>query len=191
MKNLKTLVFAVVALVFCVNVTSAQSDKKTEKQKVKAENIVEKRDQKIEMMERKLESASPEDQVKIREKIEAYKAEKSNNGNAFGKNKGDLEGKEFGQDRAAQAIAKEKVQQVYFEIQEENERIEKNSIKIKQAAERLELSIQNNEISATDAANKRVKIEKARKELSEAQTALQRKRETIDAYRVKALREKL
>lgn len=189
MKNFKTLVFTVIALVFCFNVTTAQSNKKAEKQKENAVKVVEKRDKKIEMMERKLENATPEEQQKIREKMEAYKTERGNNGNAYGKNKGDLEGKDFGQARAAEA--KEKVQAVYLEIQEENTKIENSAIKIKQASERLELAIQNNEISQVEANEKRAKIEKALKELTDAQMALKRKRDKIDSYRVKTLNEKL
>ena len=189
MKNFKTLIFTVIALVFSINVTTAQSDKKAEKQKEKAIKVEEKRDQKIEMMERKLESATPEEQQKIREKMEAYKAEKGNNGNAYGKNKGDLEGRDFGQARSAEA--KEKIQATYIEIKEENNRIEKSAILIKQASERLQLAIDKNEISESEANTKRAKIDKARKELAEAETALKRKRDAIDSYRVQTLREKL
>jgi flagellar biosynthesis/type III secretory pathway protein FliH len=158
MKNFKTIVFTVIALVFSLNVATAQSKKKAEKQKENAIKVDEKRDQKLEMMERKLENATPEEQKMIREKMEAYKAEKGNNGNAYGKNKGELEGKEFGQARAAEA--KEKVQTIYYEIQEENSRIKNSAIRIKQAEERLELAVRNGELSESAAAAKRTKIEK-------------------------------
>jgi hypothetical protein len=48
------------------------------------------------------------------ENIKNDKTNQSNNGNAYGKNKGDLKGKEFGQERARQAHLKneEKKEQI-------------------------------------------------------------------------------
>ncbi|MDT8412632.1 MAG: hypothetical protein RQ875_09240, partial [Vicingaceae bacterium] len=47
------------------------------------------------------QNKASKNEVKVEKKVK--KEEKTNNGNAYGKNKGDLKGKEFGQDRAANA----------------------------------------------------------------------------------------
>lgn len=85
--------------------------------------------------------------VKKAEKIE--KTEKTNKGNAYGKNKGDLKGKEFGQDRAANAkiqakkdkeVVENNIETLVKEIQNE----EKNLTEVK--AQKDPANNQNNQV---------------------------------------------
>ena len=65
------------------------------------------------------------------------KSDKQNNGNAYGKNKGDMSGKEFGQNRAAEAKSKEKVKDEAEEnLSEAEEKVKEGKEKVKVAKEK-------------------------------------------------------
>lgn len=112
---MKTTIVIATALIFSLTMN------------VNAQNKASKNEVKVEKKEKKVKKEK-------KEKKEAAnkKEEKTNNGNAYGKNKGDLEGKEFGQDRAANAkiqakkdkeVVENNIQTMVEEIQKEEKNL--------------------------------------------------------------------
>ena len=83
------------------------------------------KDKKEEKLEMKMEKEKNKHENKVKEKKEEHNRNlnevKENNGNAYGKNKGDLSGREFGQQRAAEARAK--IKKGMDDIEENEERL--------------------------------------------------------------------
>ena len=97
------------------------------------------------------------------------KEEKSNKGNAYGKNKGDLEGKEFGQDRALAAKSKniEKKKELRRSLSDASSKINDANVRIKKARAGLERSYKDGEISEKEYKEKTDRIEKAEKRIKD------------------------
>mgnify|MGYP000595294744 CR=1 FL=1 len=89
---------------------------------------------------------------------------KENRGNAYGRNKDSLSGKEFGQQRAAdaKAAAAEKKESV-------EEKISENQKKLKEARKKLDEAEQRGDITKEKAEEKRKKLDDLEKQLEEAQ----------------------
>ena len=169
MKNLKSIVITAFVIMLSINISIAQNDKQIGKKKSEV-------DQKIEMMEKRMENASPEEKAYMREKIEAYKNEVGNNANAFG--------------QARAAASKDKIKQAYMDIEASYQVIDEKSEVIKAAEARLNDKIANNQISKEEAVKEQALIEKAKTELTEAHLAIKRQKRALDANRTKTIKVK-
>jgi hypothetical protein len=99
---------------------------------------------------------SKQDQDKGKKKDKADAAKSENNGNAYGKNKGDMTGREFGRMRSEQARAKvkESVDELDAEILESEMKVSKRKEALAEARVRLESIKQNSKISAEEVSKK-------------------------------------
>lgn len=186
MKIIKcAIVFGVLFFGANVNMIAQEKGKTVVKQGLKGNSD---EDEVIKKLNHKMENATPEEREEILKKIEAYKAEKNSHGNAFGKNKEGLEGKEFGENRAIEA--KEKINQAYLEVEESNARIEIASSRIKAAEEELYKAEKNKTLSEDEIAIRKEKLAKAKKELHETEVALKKQKETVDAKHAEVIKEK-
>lgn len=185
MKRLKMILIVTVLVVFSSNQTMLAQNKtkavKEEAQKVKVEDKVMLEDDandeiRMEQMKRKMEEATPEERAKIEAKLSELKHQKANNGNAYGKTKGDMEGSEFGKQRAMDA--QEKLKNAYQETNEVEASLEASQIKIKEAKSKLE-EAKNQGMSEDDIKKREAKIMAAEKELKEARGALENSRKVI------------
>lgn len=98
------------------------------------------------------------------------KEEKENNGkgNAYGKNKGDLSGREFGQQRAGEARSKsEKVENAQLRNNETKESLNSAKEKLETANKTLEEKLKRKEISKEEYDLKKQKINSVARELNE------------------------
>ncbi len=96
-------------------------------------------------------------------------AKKESNGNAFGKNKGDLKGKAFGQARAEQAKlnSEEKRKNLDKTISDKEQIVNEAKQKIKEKRQKLEEKRSTGQIPAADYAREKGKIEVAERKLKE------------------------
>ena len=183
MKNFKSTLFAVLLLAFVGNTVQAQEKVKPLKDKVQNQKLEKEMDAEVaqdakmqEMFKKaKAEATTAEERAMIEKKRIAYEQSKANNGKAYGKNKGELEGKEFGQERAA--MSKKKLYEAYNDTRAAEATIEESSVKIKMARERLEAN--KSTMSADELASKEAKITAAEKELKDARQALENQRKVI------------
>lgn len=160
MKKLLILILTICFLVFSVNTSIAQQgEKKLNKEKVKTEKLINKgKAEGKEIFKEEVEKR--EDEFKnINEEKE--KKEKSSKGHAYGKNKDDLKGKEYGQERARQAkLRKEQ------KVKELDSFINQGELKIKGAKEKIHKS--------------KVKLEKEKKEDTISNADYKKRKDKID-----------
>lgn len=104
---------------------------------------------------------------RTQEKIKKERA-KENQGNAYGKNKGDLSGREFGQHRAAEA--RRKLEAFEQDIKQKEILIIDGRRKVAEARDRLQRAKEGNSISISEVRNREQKINDADEKL----TALER-----------------
>lgn len=183
MKNFKSILFAVLLVAFVGNTVHAQEktkDVRKEASNKKIENNINAdaaQDAKMQEMfkKAKAEATTAEERAMIEKKRIAYEQSRANNGKAYGKNKGELEGKEFGQERAA--LSKKKLYEAYNETRAAEATIEESSVRIKMARERLEAN--KSTMTADELASKEAKISTAEKELKDARQALENQRKLI------------
>jgi len=123
MKKIVSIVLVFCLALFAGNVYGQKAQKgktfpvqkETKAQKAEGEEVTEqekeavkaKEGEKEQVMEKTQEGVKEKDLEKEKEMEKAKEADKDAQGNAYGKNKGELEGKEFGQARAADAKTKE------------------------------------------------------------------------------------
>lgn len=98
--------------------------------------------------------------------------EETKKGNAYGKNKGELEGKDFGQDRAEQARLehKEKLEKLDKTIYEEEEKVKEAKEKIKKSKDKLEKD--KNKIFEKEYKEREVKIKNAEDAVKDLEESL-------------------
>ncbi len=111
-------------------------------------------------------------------------------GNAFGKNKGNLSGKEFGQQRAEETkiAAQEKKAYAEQKISEQEERIQANEEKIEMAKEKVKKERVDGEISAEEEAIKYEKIEQAEEKVKKMKDAIAKGIKDIEALKEEILK---
>jgi chromosome segregation ATPase len=102
---------------------------------------------------------------------------KSNNGNAYGKNKAGLEGREFGQARAAEA--REQINTHEVELKEAEVKIINGRNRLATIVERFEKSRAANEITEEEYELRKQKITNAENKLRKAEQSLERNREVV------------
>ncbi|WP_104736061.1 hypothetical protein [Hanstruepera ponticola] len=183
MKNFKSILFAVLLVAFVGNTVKAQEKVKPLKDKAQNQKLEKQmeadvaQDAKMQEMfkKSKAEATTAEERAMIEKKRIAYEQSRVNNGKAYGKNKGELEGKEFGQERAA--LSKKKLYEAYNETRAAEATIEESSVRIKMARERLEAN--KSTMTADELAIKEAKISTAEKELKDARQALENQRKLI------------
>ena len=100
-----------------------------------------------------------------KDKVKTKEYENKGKGHAYGKNKGDLEGKEFGQQRAEQA--RNKIESSEQKIKYTEENIQEAEGKIKMARERLEEQYRNNEIGENEYLKRKANLERYEEQLNE------------------------
>ena len=83
--------------------------------------------------------------------------EDKSKGNAYGKNKGNLSGKEFGQQRAAEA--RNKIKDSKRRLNEDEERVRKGEDRIKEARRKIELAKEERRITDKEYEEKKGLIE--------------------------------
>lgn len=102
---------------------------------------------------------------------------KSNNGNAYGKNKEGLVGREFGQARAAEA--RTQIKNHEMELQESETKIMSIRERLEAASKRFEKERAANEITDEEYALRKQKIANAKNKLRKAEQTLERNREVV------------
>jgi len=102
---------------------------------------------------------------------------KSNNGNAYGKNKDGLKGREFGQARAAEA--REQIKTHEMEIKKSEAKIINGRNRLLTIVKRFEKSRAANEITEEEYALRKQKIANAEDKLRKAEKSLERNREIV------------
>lgn len=114
--------------------------------------------------------------------VQAVAKDKENKGNAYGKNKGDLSGKEFGQARAAAAKEKNKTKKAVAKttIQKADDVVVKAKDKVAATKKQLEEDLASKKISAEEYADKKVKIEAVEKKILEVEAKEQKLKITIN-----------
>ena len=121
----------------------------------------------------------PKQMRKQNKKAKKEKKEKSNNGNAFGKDKGELEGKEFGQERASQARMKkeEKKKELDMTVDKNEQKVKDAKEKIKQSKEKLENDKAAGTVTEEEYQDKKEKIEQAEKAVLDLETKINKAKE--------------
>lgn len=102
---------------------------------------------------------------------------KSNNGNAYGKNKEGLEGREFGQARAAEA--REQIKNHEMDLKESEVRIVDSRNRLLTIVKRFEKSRAANEITEEEYALRKRRIAIAENKLLKAEQSLERNRRVV------------
>jgi chromosome segregation ATPase len=108
---------------------------------------------------------------------------KSNNGNAYGKNKKGLEGREFGQARAAEA--KDKIEKHERKISESEVTITNGRTRLAAAMERIQKAKEAKEITEEEYVLRIEKVTKVEKLLVEAEESLKRNRVVVVEQKTK------
>jgi len=105
--------------------------------------------------------------------------EKDNEGHAYGRNKGDLEGKEFGQARAEQAKMEQHKKEFELgnSVMEGEAKVKESREKINAAREKLEADRKAKKISESQYKEKKEKIDKAEKAVNDLEMEIQRGKE--------------
>ena len=105
--------------------------------------------------------------------------EKDNEGNAYGRKKGDLEGKEFGQARAEQAKMEQHKKEFELgnSVMEGEAKVKESREKINAAREKLEADRKAKKISESQYKEKKEKIDKAEKAVDDLEMEIQRGKE--------------
>ena len=165
-------------------VKDEKHDMKAEMQRKKQEMKEVKEAHKEEVKEIKREHKDRIDDIKDHDDDNGYAQNpenknkiKTNNGNAYGRNKGGLEGREFGQTRAAEARAK--LEKREMDIRESEVIIIDGRRRIEAARERLRIARENNTISDDQYLVKLRLVENAQDKLSSSERALERYKATL------------
>ncbi|NDK56837.1 hypothetical protein [Pontibacter fetidus] len=142
----------------------------TEQQKGKSEEARERRHKPSsikDVVESKREEAKAKGAQKDHKNAatEHRKPEKENNGNAYGKNKGELSGREFGQARAAQAqlTAEERKENLGKAVEDGDKKVKESKEKIARAKEALEKDKKDKKLTDAGYNEKKARIERAEK----------------------------
>ncbi len=135
---MKTTIVIATALIFSLTMN------------VNAQNKASKNEVKVEKKEKKVKKEKK--QKKVKKEAANKNEEKTNNGNAYGKNKGDLKGKEFGQDRAANA----KIQ-----AKKDKEEVENNIQTMVEEIKKEEKNLEEIQAQKNDPANNDNKVDEA------------------------------
>ncbi|MBN2274837.1 MAG: hypothetical protein JXK95_10925 [Bacteroidales bacterium] len=95
--------------------------------------------------------------------------EKEKEGHAYGKNKGDLKGREYGQSRAEQARMEQHKKETELEhsVSEGEAKVKEGREKVRVAREKLEKDKKEQKLSETEYKEKKEKIDKAEKALDD------------------------
>lgn len=105
------------------------------------------------------------------------KPEKASKGNAYGKEKGDIPGRDFGQMRAdeAKALAEEKRSQVAEKQQELEKELELRKEKLKEARQKVEQQKKEGKLSKEEIAQKEAALDRVAERLAELETLVKSK----------------
>lgn len=120
--------------------------------------------------------------VKQAQKKDDKKPDHENNGNAYGKNKGELSGREFGQQRAAdaKAAAQSRKENAGQTIKLHEVQIQTNESKISDAREKVKLQKQKGEISAKEEQLKLQKITLAETKVKEMKVIVDTQKKELE-----------
>jgi colicin import membrane protein len=154
-----------------------QLSKKNDKESPveKDSNKIKSNDQDQRLKEKNKDQVKADEEQNTEVEGKDTKAEEKDNGNAYGKNKNDLEGKEFGQSRADQARLnkQQKKQELDSSLVKGNEKVIEAREKIKVAKEKLEKDKKAKKISEAEYKEKKEKIDKAEKAVNDLEDNIQ------------------
>lgn len=157
MKNLKLVVILFVFVAFA----SSQS--------VIAQNKTVNSEEEISALVKEMETATPEERVKIEEKINAYKKATMNDG--------DVQANEFSGKQ--HDIEKQEIQQAYAKTIETEQALQLSEERINDARKKLDAAKKDGNLSVQELNEREAKISNAEKELKEANIALDKTRSLI------------
>lgn len=125
----------------------------------------------------------------VRDEANEEKNSESGEGNAYGKNKGDQSGREFGQQRAAEARSRNDERKALLEkkVVEAKEKVTESRDRIDSSRVRVEAQKNAGELSEEEAVEKQERIDKAEEVLQSLEEKLQ-KADELKA-RVEAIKE--
>ena len=174
MKKYKLTLALVITLIFGNLTAFAQGNSEESKQKNK---------EKIEKVkERKLKDHSEQDHDDHNhDKIKKEKKENFNNGNAYGKNKNGLTGREFGELRSEEA--KNKIKKQEKNLVENEIFVRDGREKIEKIRDRVKKQKENQEITLEEAIEKEKKISNAEEKLKELEDRISKGREDLKKRR--------
>jgi hypothetical protein len=109
--------------------------------------------------------------------------ERSNNGNAYGKNKNGLEGREFGQARAAEAKAQIDIRE--RELKESEVKIADSRNRLLTIVKRFEKDRDTKKITQEEYVLRRQKIKNAEDILDKSERSLVRNRKVLSEQRIR------
>ena len=118
-----------------------------------------------------------EEKIKREKELDAQRKEKKDfkgEGNAHGRNKGEMKGKDFGQQRVAEAKRRQEQARAAYQKSKTNakERLNSAEVKIKKAREEAEAARAAKKLNEKDYAAKIEKIERAEKALAKLKESL-------------------
>jgi len=157
MKNLKLVVILFVFVAFA----SSQS--------VLAQNKTGNSEDEISALVKEMETATPEERVKIEEKINAYKKAMMN--------EGDVQSNEFNDKQLD--IEKQEIMQAYAKTVETEQALQLSEERINDARKKLNAAKEDGSLSAQEINEREAKISNAERELKEANIALEKNRSLI------------
>ncbi|HNW99709.1 MAG TPA: hypothetical protein PKK00_14980, partial [Bacteroidales bacterium] len=132
------------------------------------------------------ENDNNKDKDKEKDNNKDKEKEKENQGNHYGQNKGDLQGKDFGQHRAEEAKSKND----FVTESEDNISVtDQNNVatrdKIKQAREKLELKKKNKEITDVDYQKKKKALDDLETQVNELEKQSKDVKDKLDTEKKK------
>lgn len=203
MKTLKNII----ALIFCIGVIGNQNviaQGKTEKVNINQNKEVnEAHKAEMKALQEDMKTATPEEKEQIKDRMkdlkdemkedrddvkDYYKEKKEkveqrledddvDDGNAYGKYKGDMSGREFGQARAAEA--KNMVNNEMEVIREKELLVDRSRRRIETARSRADEAHKNNEITDEELEERNEKIRKAEEKLNELDDTIKKGKENM------------
>lgn len=182
MKKLKNLILTICFLLLLSNISFAQQKKgNSNNEKAKTEKQVNKGKKKNAEAKEKggKELAKKHDMGKQNHDFDEKEQKETGvdgKGNAYGKNKNGIEGKEFGQERARQAKLnkEEKSKELDNSMSQGESRIKEGKEKIKKSKEKLEKEKKEGAISDKDYKNQKDKINKAEKGIEDLEEKIEK-----------------
>lgn len=150
------------------NITIAQNKEKPSLIKAQSNNT-ENEEKAIKLLEERMETASPEEKIKIQKKLEAYYANKK-------------------KDAYSLANAKEQIQEAYFQYEESERKLENAKAAIEKSEVELIQMEKEGNASKEEILARKQKLEKAKQELDKSQEALKKQMAAIKAKRAEMIK---
>ncbi|MBJ6369381.1 hypothetical protein [Snuella sedimenti] len=148
---------------------------------------------KKEHKEKKVLKGLEEDNYRIGDRLKSEKKDKASKdkgnkgqGNAYGKHKGELKGRAFGQARAAEA--KKKLDDEFAVLEQRERDVRKGKERIEEARKRVDKEKESGVLTEDQEREKRDVIERAEKELNDLEGAIKRGKERIKEEKEKLLK---